>query len=102
MRAVLQKLPRENDGKTIGKSMGLSRQDDSIVVGGDDPRGSSRFPWAPLMAISSCLLAHTVAMASLSTYMGVYTQQLLGLATLDMAGENERVYDVSLVSLLRW
>ncbi|CAN0413405.1 unnamed protein product [Pylaiella littoralis] len=52
----------------------------------DDRGASSRFPWTPLMAVSSCLLVHTVTVASLTTYMGVYVQQLLGLATLDMAG----------------
>ncbi|CAN0449076.1 unnamed protein product [Pylaiella littoralis] len=52
----------------------------------DDRGASSGFPWAPLMAVSSCLLVHTVAVTSLTTYMGVYVQQLLGLATLDMAG----------------
>lgn len=59
--------------------------DDSNAI--DDCGDAYRFPLAPLMAISSCLLAHTVAITSLSTYMGVYTQQLLGLANLDMAGE---------------
>eukprot|EP00752_Nemacystus_decipiens_P005351 g4852.t1 len=50
--------------------------------------GSARdkFPWAPLIAISSCLLTNTVAIASLSTYMGVYVQSILGLPSQNSAG----------------
>ncbi|CAM9676807.1 unnamed protein product [Ectocarpus sp. 6 AP-2014] len=39
-----------------------------------------------MVAISSCLLAQTVAVTSLSTYIGVYVQQLVGLPSADMAG----------------
>lgn len=40
-----------------------------------------------LLAISSCVLALSSAISSLSTYLGVYVQELLGLPSLDMAGE---------------
>lgn len=46
----------------------------------------NRFPLAPLIAITSCLLAHTVAITSLSTYMGVYVQSVLGLPSQNTAG----------------
>lgn len=52
--------------------------------------GSTRddsFPWAPLIAITSCLLAHTVAISSVSTYMGLYVEKILDLPSLNTAGE---------------
>lgn len=55
--------------------------------GGTTGRRRDELPWAPLLAVSLCLLAYTVANFSLLTYMGVYVQELLGLPSLDVAGE---------------
>lgn len=41
----------------------------------------------PLLAQSLGLLAHTVTLVSFSTYGGAYVQHLLGLPSLDSAGE---------------
>lgn len=56
-----------------------------------------------LVAISSCLLAQSVAVTSLSTYIGVYVQQLVGLASADMAGEemSKGVVDELLACMIR-
>lgn len=44
-------------------------------------------PVAPMMAIALCILVLSMASNSISTYMGVYVQELLGLPSPDMAGE---------------
>ncbi len=54
-------------------------------------RQRDAFPWGQLLAISSCTLAWAIAIFSLSTYMGVYVQELLELPSLDMAGEGYHV-----------
>ena len=51
------------------------------------------FAWLPLVAISFCLAAHTVALSSLLTYMGVFVQYLLDLPSLNASGET--VYAVT-------
>lgn len=45
------------------------------------------FAWLPLIAIAFCLAANTVALSSLSTYMGVCVQQLLDLPSPNASGE---------------
>lgn len=46
------------------------------------------FAWLPLIAISFCLVAHTVAVSSLFTYVGVCVQYLLDLPSLNASGEH--------------
>lgn len=54
----------------------------------ENMRGEGRpFAWLPLIAISFCLTAHTVALSSLLTYMGVFVQYLLDLPSLNASGE---------------
>lgn len=55
-----------------------------------------------MVAISSCLLAQTVAVISLSTYIGVYVQQLVGLASADMAGEEKSKKACCVDELANW
>lgn len=55
------------------------------------------FAWLPLFAISFCLVAHTVAVSSLFTYVGVCVQYLLDLPSLNTSGE----YAVRSAFLLR-
>lgn len=46
------------------------------------------FAWLPLVAIAFCVAAHTVALSSLVTYMGICVQQLLELPSVNTAGEH--------------
>lgn len=48
------------------------------------------FAWLPMIAVSLCMVVQTVAISSLATYVGIYTQGVLNLPSLDMSGESER------------
>lgn len=47
------------------------------------------FAWLPLIAIGLCLMSNAAAVSSVSTYIGVFVQQLLDLPSLNTSGEHD-------------
>ena len=71
---------KATDGTTRGRSGSRTSE---IVQKNDRP-----FAWLPLISVSFCLVAFTVAITSMITYVGVCVQHLLDLQSLNESGES--------------
>lgn len=79
----------EENAMVEGGGPNIPAVSDDLMVPGGSAATRRPFAWLPLMAVSLCMVVQTVALSSLTTYVGIYVQDVLDLPSLDMSGKRE-------------